>query len=643
MRLILLLLLTNSLATYAARKPINDHQNDDIYVFGHYHDNSLIDFVPSVVELSGEDLLRKKETSLGDTLSSEVGVASSGFGPNAGRPIIRGQDADRVRLLQNGLGTLDASTQSADHAVAIDMLSIDQIEIIRGPMSLLYGPTTTGGIVNVNTDRIHRESAPGLYGKYNVEAQTAQPGTSQAALLNYGTQDWMIHVDASSNNLGEMKVPLANDEVENSFNKQTSYGAGVSRIFDKGHVGISYTGLDQVYGVVAEADVTIDMAQKRFELHSEYRFDNSFINKVRVKSAQSDYKHTEMEGSATGTVFTNVGNESRVELFHGEKGAQGIFGVHTKFNDFAAVGEEAFLPASKTSMIGLFSLYEIAKGKNIFDGSLRFESHKVKKESGTLIDKDFNNINVAFGHTYKLSDTYSLNYNASYTERAPTAQELFALGAHKAASTYVIGDSELKKEDSYALESSFTYEKDANKVRVSAFYQYFNNYIALNPTGGTDAESNLGIFNTSQVNARFYGAEFEGDFYLTQMNKGALSLLVNGDYVRAQTTDNINIARITPARVGLGLEYAQNRWTVDLMNRLVFSQSKTAAFETTTKSYTLTDVGTHYDLVRSKTSLMIYAKLRNLFDQEARNHVSAIKNLAPLAGRNFVAGLQGTF
>ena len=653
-----------SISVIADRPVLNTHNDDNIYVFGHRQSSDLIDFVASVTELSGEELLLKRETSLGDTLSRETGVTSTGYGPNSSRPVIRGLDGDRIKILQNGLGTLDASTQSVDHALSIDTLTIDQIEIVRGPMSLLYGSSAVGGVVNILTDRIHRDFEEGFYSKFNVEGQTAQPGVSQSLVLNYGVSNWMIHADASARNLGELNVPdysrtestrlseaRTNEspgEVLNSFNKQKNGGLGVSRILDKGYVGFSYSNLDNVYGTVSEADVTIDMKQNRFEFHFDHALPFTIFNRVRIKSTQANYKHTEFEGLATGTVFTNEGNETRLEVDNEKGNLNGVSGVHLRFNKFAANGSEAFLPSSETRMLSVFTLQELKLGNNVLSTGLRFEKNEIEKEAstnfGSAQEKDFTSLNASFGHQYRLAKESSINQSLSYTERAPTAQELFANGAHIASSTFESGSSTLKKEKALAYELNYKYKQDRTEWQISGFVQHFKNFITLTPTGANDTESTLPINNYLQVDANFYGAEVSGLTSLIKNGKTDYSLKSSFDYVRAQASGNKgNLARISPMRLSTGMQISRSKWLTDLDLRYVFKQDQVSQGETITPSYFLVDASIHYDILLGGRGLTVYAKLNNIFDQEARNHVSTIKNLSPLPGRNAVLGIQGTF
>ena len=638
-----------------------DTKLDDIEVIEHEETQGLVDFVPSVTKIKGAELTKKRQTSIGDMLGSEAGVQSTNFGPNASRPVIRGLDGDRIRVLQNGLGTLDASTQSLDHAIPVDTLTVDQMEIIRGPMSLLYGSSAVGGVVNLVTNRIHYEYEEGFFTKALVQGETVNNGMSEALHLNYGKNKWMFHVDGSTRNLGNVEIPgyahsskerqtnpvspEPKDKLPNSFNKQDNVAVGASKIFDRGYVGLSFNHFNTLYGSVADEEVSIDMTQNRFELHSEYRPESGSIKKWKFKSAQSDYFHKELEGGETGTTFKNKGNESRLEAHHKSGNLRGIGGLQTQVFDFSAKGEEAFLPSSDNTKVSLFSFQELNFGKHAARFGARLENSSIEKKSsaefGSSDEKSYLGMNASLGHCYDFSKTHTLETSFSYTERAPNFQELYSDGAHLATGTYELGDSHLKKEKAYALEMTFKSTGTKHSFTGSIYSQVFKDYISLNPTANTDVDSGFLINEYQQVDALFYGMDLDYKRELSKRETGVLNFLGKFDFVRGKNTDTgANLPRLSPPRVTAGLEFARAKWSLDGEVMYVAEQTKIAPNETRTADYALTNVGYTYNFVGDMTSLSLFARVRNIFDVEARSHVSTLKEIAPLPGRNFILGAQ---
>ncbi len=662
--ILLSLLLTSPLISTTNAQ--TETKMDAIQVIGHRQSENLVDFIPSVSKISGKKLNSKRQTSLGDTIQGEPGVSSTSFGPSASRPVIRGLDGDRVRVLQNGLGTLDASTQSVDHAIPIDPLTIDQIEIVRGPMSLLYGSSAVGGVVNVLTNRIKTQFEQGFSAQIQSQGETVNHGLSNALRADFGKANWMVHADASTRNLGNQRIPgyartehkratepfgsnktEGNKILPNSFNKQENQAIGVTRVFDKGAFGVSYNHFESDYGTVAEQQVAINMNQNRYELSGEYESPISLFRKFKIKSAQSDYKHREKDKEVVGTTFKNSGNESRLEAINSSDKFDGITGIQTQYNNFQAIGSEAFLPKSKNERVALFTYQELKADKHSYSAGLRAESVGIQKQVtpnfGPAMNKDFMSYNSSVGYLYRLRNEDSISISFSYTERAPNFQELFAGGPHIATGTYEQGFDRLRKEEAYAIETGYKFKNDKNSYSANLFAQKFDGFILLAPSGDTDATSSLPISRYNQLAATFYGADAEATNQIWQTSSGVLHLNTKADIVRGyESSSKNNLPRITPPRLTLGLDYGTDKWSIEGEVVKVMRQTKTAPNETQTKSYALTNIGYNYNFLGEKTSLSTFFKVRNIFNEEARNHVSTLKDIAPLPGRNVVVGLELT-
>jgi iron complex outermembrane receptor protein len=563
------------------------------------------------------------------------------------------------------LGTLDASTQSLDHAIPVDSLTIDQMEVVRGPMSLLYGSSAVGGVVNLVTNRIHYEYEEGFFSKFFTQGETVNNGLSSAAHLNYGKNKWMFHLDGSTRNLGEVEIPgnarsakerslnpqadEQKDKLPNSFNKQDNVAGAVARIFDRGHLGVSFNHFNTLYGSVAEPeeDVSIDMTQNRFELHGEYRPESGSVRKYKIKSAQSDYFHKEIANGATGTVFTNKGNETRIEGLNKNGDWNGVSGIQTQVFDFTAKGEEAFLPSSENAKVSLFSFQQLSIGKNAARMGARLENSKVAKEASAEFpgsdDVSFLGMNASIGHCYDFTKKNTLESSISYTERAPNFQELYAEGDHIATGTYERGDSNLTKEKATAFEVTYKNNDVQNLFTGSVYTQVFNDYISLNQIEETPSPSEEGfdVYEYQQVDALFYGVDLQYRNELKKLSRGSLYMNNQFDLVRGKDTDSgKNLPRISPPRFTVGLEYGSDKWSADAEVQYVAQQTKTAPNETRTDDYAMTNIGYTYHIVGEQSSIDFFARVRNLFDVEARNAVSTLKDIAPLPGRNLIVGAQ---
>lgn len=633
-------------------------QLQTIEVFDYKNESALEHFGHSAKKLHTRELKQRREVSLGDTLKSEAGVTSNSFGPNAGRPVIRGLEGDRVKILQNGLGVLDASAQSADHAVPVDTLVIDSIDVVRGPLALLYGSSALGGVVNVTTNRIHSHFEEGTLREVQVQGDSSNNGLSTGAKLDHGKNNWMVHVDASYRNTNDQRIPghqassrlrkddatatQHKDTLKNSMSVQKSTGLGVSRIFKKGHVGVSYYRFDNYYGTVAEEEVKIKMLQDRVELHTEYRPESDVLQAVRLKSAQSDYGHRELEGSEVGTTFANEGNESRLEFVTKTGDVHGVSGFQTQLFNFSAVGDEAFLPKTRNATLSAFTLQEVAKAADSYVIGLRVDNSHVHNQD---LDKqqNVNGASASAGWNHKFIDQFSTSINVSYIERAPNFQELYADGPHLATGVFEQGDDELNKEKGHSIDVGLKFKQDRDSINLNIYTQKFKDYIVLANSGATDGGSGLPILNYEQTDAIFYGLDLEGRKGLASLPN--YTLVLKSDFVRGKDEDSgKNLPRVPQARTSVGIERMQDKWTWDAEVQYNFAQTKTAPDELVTSDFTLVNVGMTYDIPVGETSqLSTFLRFKNILNEEVRLHTSTLKDIAPQPGRNVVGGLQYLF
>jgi len=347
---------------------------DDLVVTANRFHQTLFEQVQPTTVLKGDELQLKLQPTLGETLNNEPGVSSTYFGPGASRPIIRGLGDDRVRVLQNGTSVLDVSNVSPDHAVASDPLTIKSVEVVRGPASLLYGPNTVGGVVNVIDDRIPTEKFTGTWpqGKFDTSAGSADELLSSSGAITWGTGPIVFHLDGFDRQTEDIHIPgFARSErqrlldppgtpepygiLPNSATDSKGASLGSSYIWDNGYFGLSYSGIDSTYGTVAEPDVTIGLRQRRWDFRGAFYQPAPLIKEINYKVGYSDYAHTEFEGSAVGTKFLIQGFDGRLELLHEKVGPfEGAIGYESQKSTFSALGDEAFLPQTETLVNSAF-------------------------------------------------------------------------------------------------------------------------------------------------------------------------------------------------------------------------------------------------------------------------------------------------
>ena len=629
--------------------------------------SALFDLVSPVSVLSGKELSFRQESTLGETLSKLPGVSSTYFGPNASRPVIRGLDGDRVRIMQNGIGVLDVSALSPDHATAVDPLLVDRIEVVRGPAALMYGGAAVGGVVNTLDNRIPQSSIEGITGRVEPRLGGAANERSGAAVVEGGNGVVALHADIASRRTDDLRIPgfarssrqraLDDPTVEqthgrliNSSSKSDSGALGASLTLDKGYLGLSYSDLQSNYGTVAEPDVRVDMNSRRLGVAGEVRELGTFVQEVKFKYNHTDYLHNELENGEIGTTFKNKGYEARIDATHAKLGPfTGAFGVQLSNADFEALGEEAFVPKVNTDAKALF-IYEeavfgnvklTAGGRNEHTSVASAGNSPTTTRFGTAQERQFTANSGALGTLYTFNQNIGLAANLSHTERVPTYAELFANGRHVATGQFEVGDTTLAKEKSNGADVQLRWRSGLNSASISGFYTRFQNYIALVSSGQEQEDLTEALFRA--VKAEFHGFETEGKFRVYE-EKGNLDLNLRGDYVRAKNSDTGEaLPRISPMRLGAGLDYQLGKFSARLDVAHSFKQDRVAANELLTSGYTLTNTMLNYRFKTPSVNWDVYIKGNNLFNQEARMHTSFLKELAPLPGRGLMMGIRGNF
>ena len=601
------------------------------------------DVAPASTELSGARLAQRRRATIGETLRQEVGVTSSDFGPSASRPVIRGLGGERVRVLQNGVGVLDASGASEDHAVAVDPLAIDKIELVRGPAALLYGSQAVGGVVNLTTSRVPERRPLISEGRFEGQGSSTDLGRSGAFSLNAPVgASGVMHADLNARGADDYHAPNVG-RVLNSQSRTNSGAVGGSYVGTNGFVGGSYAEYQSTYGTVAERFTHINLRQRRFDLAGEVKA-TGFVRSVRVKNSYSLYAHDEVEDGQTGTRFRNAGDEARVDVVHrAVAGVNGRFGLQLSGNIFSARGDEGFLPETKTHAGGVFVFEERAAGRWRPSFGVRLDLTEVAAARddafGPARRRNFTGVSVSSGVLYQLTPVDQLVFNASLTERAPNYQELFAHGPHAATHTYEVGNVDLGLEKSGAFEASWRRET----TRVNVFWQEFAGFVAMSPTGLV--VDDVPRFDYVGTSARLYGAEAEWRWPVpTRVPGGTLELGVKGDLVHGEDRARRRpLPRVTPIRESVALTYKGEALRAEADVRHAERQARIADFETATPAWVMVDLSLEVPVTLNRLDGAAFARVANVFNEEARNHVSLLKDAAPYAGRSVVAGVRATF
>jgi iron complex outermembrane recepter protein len=663
-----------------------------------------LDILAGTSTLSGDALARALQPQLGDTLARLPGVSATSFSPGASRPVLRGFQGERVRVLVDGIGSIDVSNTSADHAVTIDPITADRIEVLHGPAVLLFGGQAIGGAVNVFDRRIPRRVPDDRF--FHIDAiagyGSAAEERSIAAGLDVSLGGGLVfHVDGSyrrtddletggfilSPQLRAEQLEIAAEEEEeghteeaaearelaelrgrlpNSAVEQTTGGAGLALIRDWGSIGGSLSIYESRYGVPSRpggghhheeegeegeeghdhgaVPVSIDLEQVRGDIRADIAL-GGFFERLRFRFAAADYSHTEFEGDEVGTVFDTNGLEGRFELVQADRrGWRGAIGAQYFHRDFDAVGAEAFIRANTTSQLGLFTLQEIDLGNGAqLEGALRYEHTDVDSQF-LGISRSFDAFSAAAGASFEIAPLVRVGLNLSRAERAPAAEELYSNGPHIATQAFEVGDPTFTTERSLGGELFIRAQTPNVQFSGTLFYTRFDNYIFAQDTG--EEEDELPVFRYVQVDADYWGFEAGVSGDIAQFGSVRIGLDGTADFVKATIAPSAGggpVPRIPPLRLrgGIGARNADFEARAEVEH--VFEQERVAAFETPTADFTLVNASLTWHLFGADNPTSLSLTANNIFDVEARRHASFTKDFVPLAGRDLRATLRVSF
>jgi len=596
--------------------------------------------------LAGDKLRQEAAATIGETLSGQLGVSSSSFGPGVGLPVIRGQSANRVKVMQDSIGTLDVYSASPDHAVGIEPLLAERIEVLRGPATLRYGSGAIGGVVNLIDNCIPDRAPEQLEGAAELRHATVNDENSGVFVLNGGGQGVAWHLDGLYRDSNDLEINgLAalgvGDPAETSdgfianTNARTRGGtAGISRLGESGFIGVSVSYLENNYGIPpgaqteeeaaapeesTEESVRIALRQTRYDLKGRLEQPFDGFEKLTFRLGYNDYRHTELEDGEPGTRFDSDALEGRIELVHSDiNGWRGAVGLQLLDQDFSAIGEEAIIPKSDIRNYGLFLVEELQRGSWIYELGARAERQRIDPDLSQAVEHS--SLSASASAQWHFSTEQSLGLILSRSQRAPAVEELFSFGPHLATASFDVGDAELDEETSLNLELGYHWHGEV-EAAVNLFYNRIDDFIYRRNTGAKDAEEGLAIFAYDQEDATFKGIEAE----MTLPLATAWRLRLFGDTVRAE------------------LQFSADRWEAELRLTEVAKQDRPGEFEANTDSYTRLDVRLNYRVNRDGLDYLIFLKGSNLLDEEIRNATSFLRNAAPDAGRGLQLGVRMSF
>ena len=613
----------------------------------------------SADSLSGNELRERGQASLGETLGSLPGMSSTYFGPQASRPIVRGLDGDRVRLLSNSGASQDASALSYDHAVPADVLSADRVEVLRGPAALLYGGSALGGVVNVLDNRIPREAIEGVQGRVQVQGATGNREGSAAAMLEGGAGAQAWHVDAFERRSGDVRVPNAAGRIPNSDSTARGGALGWSHFGEGVRLGLSASTYRSDYGTVAEDHTRIGMRSDKLAFEGQWRQPWQGWQSLKLQGSASDYAHSEFDAGVASTVFAKRGEDLRLEARHQPlSGLEGVIGLQWERSRFKADGlavdgelSAVFMPYTRSQSTALFALEEWRNGWGQVQAGARLEQAQVRSDGSPMPqtfavgERRFQPLSFSLAGQYRLADAWQATAQWAHSERAPSDAELFANGPHVATQTWETGNPSLGLEKSNHLELGLERRAQRHQLKFSVFESRFGNFIGLMPSG--TVRQGLPVYAYEGVRARLRGGEASGRSRVWQ-GAGALDLLWRLDQVQA---DNLStgepLPRIAPWRWGLSGAYSHDAWRAQLGFDRVAAQKRVPEGSASTEGYTLWHASLSYRRKVDVGTLHAFARLDNAGNALAYSATSiltsSLPGRVPLPGRSLKLGVQWQF
>jgi iron complex outermembrane receptor protein len=666
-----LLLLSRPAAAEAPAAPVHEHAHEHAHGDEHGEIEKIVvtatplphqadELATPVDRLTRDQIVEDLRSTIGETVGNLPGVTQSGFTAGASRPVIRGQDAYRTEVLEGGLSTQDVSRLSPDHAIPVNPISAQSIEVVRGPGVLRYGGGASAGVVNAITNRVPNEPiAEKARGEALGAYQHNGNGGDFGALLEGGLGDFAWHLDGLYRNSDDYENGEGRTE-KGTDTSVWSISAGASYLFETGRIGLSYARYESEYGIPQDEPIDVDMRTNRIRFEGDWESPLTGIREITLRGVYSDYTHDEVAGGAIGQTFDNDEFDGRLEGVHEPVlGFFGAFGLHGRHQDLTASGEAAeFLAPSDTAMFAAYLFEERALAEFVdLELGLRIEGVWVEgtPRSGDERRRGFAPISGSVALIAHPADPFTVGLTATASQRAPSQVELFARGPHEATATFELGDPGFDEETSYTGELRVAADNGRFGFELSGFATHYRHYIfgqltgvRVDEDGAPDPAGELDQLFYRNRNASFYGGELTIGIELAELFGGVVGTDWQIDYVRARFSDgrgNQNVPRIPPMRWGGSLYYEHDRVSARFGFLRHQAQWTVAANEFATSAYTMLDLSARYRLVlfEDRAQLDLGFTARNLLDEAARNAVSFTKDRVLLPGRSFRVSLHASF
>jgi len=668
---------------------------DDLVVSAHPLDHNQLRMTMPVEIIDEDQLVMNRSLSIDQTVNQVAGIQSGSFGAGAGQVVIRGQQGPRVSVLSNGISNQDAAAVSPDHWVSSESLLATQVEVIKGPATLLYGGGAVGGLVNVVDQSIATAPYDGFNGAFEGRlSDSALDERAGVLSLNAPLSDrFMAHVSYFYNETDDYEIPgfaeshylrdLMHAEGEhgdeheeeadeygrlaNSAVRSSGLQTGLSWLNDNGYWGISFQNFDRKYGIPGHSHleeehdepieheeeahddhrVWIDLDKQAFQVRGLHRFDGGFFKQIKSHYGYTDYQHIEFDNGHPATTYSNEGHQMRLELNHQHRfGFEGVWGLAWSSSDFSALGDEAYVVPATTDKLGLFVLEERQFGDLHWELGVRADRQQISTD--LFPNHSETALSFSTGFNVKLSEQFNLPIHLSSAQRLPTAEELYSnqsnvdeLVPHLATGAFEVGNPNLNAEVSNNFDIGLKYRSEQWSANANIFYNQMDDFIFLAYSG--QVVEDWPVYQYRQQNATFKGFEADVAYSFDDTFNNQWRIKLFTDTTEAKLNSGDYVPRIPANRLGMSADWWRGSWSAQFKAIRVNKQDNLARGELPTDAYTQVDLNLNRLQITANNEWLWFIKANNLLDEDIRDHASFIKDKAPRPGRSITAGVRVSF
>ena len=637
--------------------------------------------------------------TLGGYLDDLPNVDSASYGEGVGRPVVRGMGGYRLKILHNDADFADLSAMSQDHAVAVAPRASQRIELLKGPASLLYA-ASAGGVIRLNDALDAAFPEPGVSGHVSADWRHDPNASSVDARLAVASDRWALRLgglrqDADPYTAGD------GEDIADSDVRTDQGQVGIAWQAGANAWQLNATRLEKDYGIPNKTpeSTRINMERDDVGFSVQHQSRIAWLDQLEVSGHHSDYLHDETEGGRRDGLFGQEQQratlsmawvagewlgETRISLAQSELRVCHEHGACDQFRDASRgggpLGESVLqyventglpfshghpMPDTDTDTWQFSTVAESAVTDTMtLSLGLHGEGRRVTASPDNIqeqwvfppsLDPNYyarrsdQSRSVSLGLAYEADTPMTWDVSVSYLERFPSVDELYWNGFHHATDSYIFGNHDLTDESSLNLDVDVDWRWATQQLQVSAFYYRFQDYI-YQDIGYDDDGNNLTdpfhlsqVWFTRQTDADFLGGSVRYENTRLRLRDQPLILWAQVDVLDAYRRNGERLPRTAPISAEIGLRYASPRWQGSLSLKRVSKANKLAPQEPATSGYSWLAARLQRNWALGDHAIQLWIKGENLLDEEARNHLSFLKDTAPLPGRQVTLGVNWRF